>query len=546
MTNTSFVDGKNSDITFPYDSSQNTPCLLEIMLEVSNDKDHDWVLCSTDDVDDIEISIKEGKWSQKSKKAVKGGYVWTFEPNGSDVVLAPQDTMLINLSGIKTSKPTGATNLYLSYTNVSGYKDGKFICQIEKSPLVYPVYHVDHVNTNHVDTIKNIGIGTTSSSKNLDSDGTITFGTSNGQKLNLWEEEHGIGIQSYTTYFRTSKDFAWYKGGSHNDDELDPGGGTVQMVIKDGNVGIGTPSPSETLEVHGTTQTTDLNVTGNSIFSNLQVNRNVGIGTAPSSNAPLEVNGAIQANALCISNVAAYGISELGVATFDYLNMGFKIDTPDLHVHSRVAIGTATDIEKLPSGLSFGSNNGQKINLWEKEHGIGIQSCTTYFRTSKDFAWYKGGSHNDNELDPGGGTVQMVIKDNHVGIGTASPSAKLDVNGSFNIASGNTVTGIPVVRFKQGYFHDLYYGETIQLTIDFESPIIEAHAMLTEFHMTYDGTDYYIEEMHASVWCDDIDGNQVIVKGYGSGRDASGNKMSAKLIGYVVIATLSESVPPIQ
>jgi len=63
---------------------------------------------------------------------------------------------------------------------------------------------------------------------------------------------------------------------------------------------------------------------------------------------------------------------------------------------------------------------------------------TTYFRSSQDFGWYKGGSHNDGELNPGGGTIQMVIKDGKVGIGTASPSEKLEVNGNVILGSGST------------------------------------------------------------------------------------------------------------
>ena len=57
-------------------------------------------------------------------------------------------------------------------------------------------------------------------------------------------------MQHQTQYYRTDDYFAWYKKGQHSDTPLDPGqGGTVQMVIKDGNVGIGTSTPADTLEV---------------------------------------------------------------------------------------------------------------------------------------------------------------------------------------------------------------------------------------------------------------------------------------------------------
>jgi hypothetical protein len=59
--------------------------------------------------------------------------------------------------------------------------------------------------------------------------------------------------------------------------------------------------------------------------------------------------------------------------------------------------------------LSFGNGTRQMINLWSTNYGIGVQSSTTYFRTDSRFSWHRGGSHNDNENNPGGGTVAMTL-----------------------------------------------------------------------------------------------------------------------------------------
>ena len=81
---------------------------------------------------------------------------------------------------------------------------------------------------------------------------SLNFGASTRQMLNLWNTEYGIGIQARTQYYRTDGNFAWYKGGSHNDAELNPGtNGTAQMVLKDGNLGIGTKDPKSALDVAG-------------------------------------------------------------------------------------------------------------------------------------------------------------------------------------------------------------------------------------------------------------------------------------------------------
>lgn len=64
--------------------------------------------------------------------------------------------------------------------------------------------------------------------------------------------------------------------------------------------------------------------------------------------------------------------------------------------------------------LSFGNTSRQMVNLWGPQYGIGIQSYTLYFRTDDsfpgaDFAWFQGGVHNPNKLNPGGGKTLMVL-----------------------------------------------------------------------------------------------------------------------------------------
>ncbi|WP_287264993.1 hypothetical protein, partial [Moorena sp. SIO3A2] len=108
---------------------------------------------------------------------------------------------------------------------------------------------------------------------------------------------------------------------------------------------------------------------------------------------------------------------------------------------------TTTNQLSVSRSLSFGASTRQMINLWRQNYGIGIQAGTQYFRTDKNFAWYKGGTHDHNELNPGtGGTVQMVIKDGNVGIGTDSPDHQLVV-GPPNAGRHLVVNDIPTARW---------------------------------------------------------------------------------------------------
>lgn len=126
-------------------------------------------------------------------------------------------------------------------------------------------------------------------------------------------------------------------------------------------------------------------------------------------------------------------------------NFGIRVSAPTndaLAIEGgNVGIGTTNPTSKLEvngdlavtGAQSFGRQTRQMINLWRTNYGIGVQSSTQYYRTDKNFAWYKGGSHHGSELNAGGGTIQMVIKNGNVGIGTNDPKQKLDVNGSLRV-----------------------------------------------------------------------------------------------------------------
>ncbi|GAB2870907.1 glycine-rich protein [Hymenobacter ruber] len=100
-----------------------------------------------------------------------------------------------------------------------------------------------------------------------------------------------------------------------------------------------------------------------------------------------------------------------------------------------VGIGTTTPgalldvngVAIVRGSVNFGATVRQMINLFNGDYGIGVQGGTQYFRTGEAFAWYTGGTHNDNQFNAGGGTTQMVLKGGQLGIGTSSPIAALDV-----------------------------------------------------------------------------------------------------------------------
>lgn len=297
----------------------------------------------------------------------------------------------------------------------------------------------------------NFGIGNVSPAEKLDVNGntlirgTLNFGSSKRQMINLWNDDYAIGIQSLTQYFRSDKNFAWYAGGSHNSSELNAGGGDRIMDVNKDRLRVLGMVDAESFKGDGSRLTgiNKLNSTtlipssdnsyqtwlttegshsfdgagfsvwggevGNVAFPLLKIlkNGNVGIGkTKPTEK--LDVDG----NALISGNV---GIGKSG-------------PTEKLDVDGSVLIS---------GGLKFGSQTRQMLNLYSTSYGIGVQSGTQYFRSGKNFAWYKGGDHNGSELNAGGGTLLMDINDSRLNVTG-------DVEADSFIGDGSQLTGVNI------------------------------------------------------------------------------------------------------
>lgn len=89
---------------------------------------------------------------------------------------------------------------------------------------------------------------------------------------------------------------------------------------------------------------------------------------------------------------------------------------------SKLASPLGGTINMGGSAIQFALPHGQYLNF--PESSIGTQTNTHYCRSSSGFAWYRNGSHSDNQLDPGpGGTLLL----------------RLDADGSM-VAKGDILT----------------------------------------------------------------------------------------------------------
>jgi hypothetical protein len=198
----------------------------------------------------------------------------------------------------------------------------------------------------------NVGIGTTDpaghklrvSGGDVLLDGKLEFGAQVRQMMNLWNANYGVGVQNATLYFRTDKNVAFYKGGAHNDAELNAGGGTPMLVINDGNVGVGTADPAGF----------KLHVAGTALFDGALRAGNYVAGGAAGLNAfSLEVGGPDPTTANGLATIFLHHHGKVahqlryasGTLYLERAGNGYGTsDTPALSVGGDLAVGGSADL----------------------------------------------------------------------------------------------------------------------------------------------------------------------------------------------------------
>jgi len=227
-----------------------------------------------------------------------------------------------------------------------------------------------------IDTTGNVGIGTTSPSQKLDVSGIIAV---NGVKF-----LSTIGSESYI----------WNNTGGLS--VVDDTGNTVQLRIKDnGNVGIGTTNPRTKLHVTGLTGDDD---------------PSLGSSTAP----------------LFVSNTAdSYG-----------LNIGVQSSGTSWLQSQSNSSSIAYDLSLNPLGGNVGvgtTSPSEKLVVDGKIRSLGGTSSADFYSTGNDALIVNNGTQNLKFWN--NGSERMRIKgDGNVGIGTTSPSSKLQVAGGIQMA----------------------------------------------------------------------------------------------------------------
>ena len=295
----------------------------------------------------------------------------------------------------------------------------------------------------------NVGIGTTSPS----------------QKLQVYEGDIMLN-SGYALHLTTTADHTKIQR-TNNALELYAGSNPRMHIADGGKVGIGTTSPTEKLHVVGNIKIEDLNPTiklldtngadwdielednhlrfkvGSTKYVRFQNGGNVGIGTT-SPGARLQINGSTSdttATALAVRNSSLTSL-------FSIRNDG-RVDIPAgaLVQSGGGYANTSTSSSYFTGNLGVGTTSpAAKLEIVHTDAGkdtlvLGRTDNSSYWKVNhagNDFRLYNRDSSGADILF--GVDAGSITQNNRVGIGTATPSAKLDVAGDVATTGNITVT----------------------------------------------------------------------------------------------------------
>ena len=380
----------------------------------------------------LEVSSTSG-WGLFTERGIKDGSTSTYSHNynaGNAHVLG-RSTIFESSVTFSTSTASSTTKAY------------RFNNQSDKLVLVSVVAGVATDNNILVISGTNIGIGTTTPDRTLDVEGsgrfvnnntTVDINNSNYVPLKIDHTNgyahariNGFEVGGETTaynegYIKTADNSRVLK--LNTDGWLFKVTSAEKMrLTPSGNLGIGTTNPGSTLPTDSETASKVLQLTG--------VSGNTG-------DTAVLLRSSDNSSGLDLWHNASTGDSYIdnrfnaaqGDTIFRVKTAGTPLEALRIAGDGNVGIGTSSPAEKLHI---FGTTAAVKIE------GNGVTSANLKFKTNETDRWNVNVPSGSTDLRfTTGSSDTLTLKSNgNVGIGTTSPSEKLDIEGNVRVGQNN-------------------------------------------------------------------------------------------------------------